>query len=63
MGTGQNFFYPRQVNFLLLELGWVRSAIFSLGLDLENFPKTPKLFNFFSSGQKYLKGSGQKLPG
>jgi len=34
-GTKSKFFDPGRVNFLLLESGWVGSAIFGLGLGLE----------------------------
>jgi len=37
-GSRSKNFYPGGVNFLLLGSGWVGSAIFGLGLVLENFP-------------------------
>jgi len=56
IGSGSNFFDPDWVNFLLLRLGWVRSAIFELGL--ENLPqKIPIISIFFHSGQN---GPGSK---
>jgi len=37
-GSGSKFFDPGRVNFLWLGSGQVRSAIYGLGLNLENFP-------------------------
>jgi len=42
----------------------VGSAIYGLGLGLENCPKNIRFFNFFPSAQKKsLWVSGQKVPG
>jgi len=44
--------------------GRVGSAIYDLGLDLENFPYNCQIFEFFfTSGQKNLFGLGHKVPG
>jgi len=44
MGPGQFF------------AAWVRSAIYSLSLNLENFPKKCQIFQFFLFGsKKYLR--------
>jgi len=37
-GSGSKIFDPGRVNFLWLGSGWVGSAIYGLGLNLENFP-------------------------
>jgi len=45
-------------------LTWVGSAIYSLGLKLENFPLERKTFQFFSLRiKKNLFVSGRKVPG
>jgi len=52
MGPGQKF------------LTWVRSAIYGLGLNLENFPKKCQIFQLFSLRvKKNLFRLGQKVPG
>jgi len=37
--------------------------MYGLGLDLENFPKNVKFFNFFPSDKKNLFRLGQKVSG
>jgi len=57
MGLGQKFL--GRVNFLWLGLG---SAIYGLGLHLENFLLQPQIFQFFSLWvKKNLFGLGQKV--
>jgi len=44
--------------------GWVVSAIYGLGLNLENSPKNVKFFNFFPFGSKKISlGRVRKYPG
>jgi len=68
-GSGSKNFDPRWVNFLWLWSGrvWsglVGSAIYGLGLNLENFPRKCQIFQFFSlQVEKNLFGLGQKVPG
>jgi len=52
MGLGQNL------------LTWVGSAIFALGLALENFPLKSQIFNIFAlQGKKISPGWAKKYPG
>jgi len=61
MGPGQKIL--TWVGSIFCGLGLVRSAIYGLGLNLENSPKRVKIFNFFPSGQKNLFGPGQRRIG
>jgi len=59
MGPGQKFLTRvGSGQFFVVRVG-VRSAIYCLGSNLENFP----FQFFFPSGKKNLFGSGQKVPG
>jgi len=57
-------FDPGQVGSIFCGSSQVGSAIYGLGLNLENFPYKCQIFQFFSFRvKKNLFGSGQKVPG
>jgi len=61
MGPGKIFFDLGQVNFS--GSGWAGSAMYGLGLNLENFPLKMSNFQFFCFGSKNnILGLGQKVP-
>jgi len=56
-GTRSKNFDPGQVNFLLLGLGWVESALFGLGLSLENFLLKISIFSLRGQKKSHRVGS------
>jgi len=62
MGPGQKIL--TQVGLGQFFMARVGSAIYGLGLNLENFPLKYQIFQFFSlQAKKNLFGLGQKVPG
>jgi len=64
MGLGQNFFTRFRPGQFFCGSGWVGSAIYGLGLNLENFPYECQIFQFFPFRSKRISlGWVKKYPG
>jgi len=62
MGPDQKFWTWVGPDQFFCSSSQVGSAIYVLGLDLENFPLKCQIFNYFPFESKNLFGSGQKVP-
>jgi len=59
-GSRSKFFNPGGVRSIFCGLGQVGSAIYGLGLNLENFSQKCQIFNFFPFGSKKSLWVGSK---
>jgi len=63
-GSGSKIFDAGRVGSNFCCLGQVGSAIFGLGMDLENFPQKCQIFQFFALRLKKMSlGQVEKYPG